>query len=70
MMEDLKPCPFCGERLAPALMIRDASHGLNNMYQIECEIDTGGCGARSGWFFWRDEAVNKWNRRATNEHTD
>lgn len=61
---ELKPCPFCGEKDAVRMMMREGKDGWRNRFFVLCEYDNGGCGAESGWYHYREEAAEAWNRRA------
>lgn len=55
---ELKPCPFCGGK---AEIRRD--HELERMYVVvctNCPTDVGRM-----WFWKKQDAINAWNRRAT-----
>ena len=54
-MAELKPCPFCacGAKAYQAYDVR---------WQVECFV----CHARSWWADTKEEAEEKWNRRAEN----
>lgn len=66
-MSELKPCPFCGARED------DEDEPLHvwwvdkpdGEYMVECDR----CGASISWAnnWLHSEAVEAWNRRATNE---
>ena len=71
-MEKLKPCPFCGEAFAVVQRIID---GCNKRYQVVCDessyrkcanpgVFVYGCGASTGLYDARSEAIDGWNRRA------
>ena len=69
MMEQLKPCPFCGR--TNKLIIHEVSHLLDGtgikQYTVVCNAsgDNTGCGANCGyWHFTKQEAIEAWNRRA------
>ena len=70
MMEQLKPCPFCGDK--PYTQVR------TNADKVVLKIGCGNCGVfltemtLSGTNFTqfnkvRSELIAKWNRRAKNE---
>ena len=63
-MDDLKPCPFCGEKEPVRFMTRKGKDGFRDYFYVLCEYDTGGCGASSGWHHYEDDAVDAWNNRA------
>ncbi len=58
MIEELKPCPFCGSK---SVMLEKGSNG----YQVCCWY----CGARGKYvvarsIFSKERAIDAWNRRA------
>lgn len=55
---ELKPCPFCG---GDAILLRTL--GADRPFHILC-----GCGGRVGWFETEQEAIEAWERRATDEN--
>lgn len=67
---ELKPCPFCGESEPVRMMVRAGKDGWRNRYFILCEYDNGGCGASSGWYHSKEEALESWNRRAEDGISD
>ena len=58
MGENLKRCPFCGEKD----LYVDAGE-YRTAYEIKCVK----CGGRIGYFDTYEEAANAWNRRMNNE---
>lgn len=61
MMEELKPCPFCGNE--PTIRIFKGKDGWRDRYAVICRYDEGGCGAESGLYHYESEAIEAWNRR-------
>jgi len=55
-MTELKPCPFCGSK---AEIYQD----YEGSWTIECTV----CFARSWPRKDKEQAIEAWNRRATNE---
>lgn len=66
-MEALKSCPFCGGE--PTEVVRKGKDGWRDRYAVLCDYEHGGCGAESGWYHYRNEAVEAWNRRSTSKGT-
>ena len=62
--DNLKPCPFCGEKLTTRLMQRVGKDGFRDRFYVLCEYDSGGCGAQSGWYHSIPEAIDAWNHRS------
>lgn len=73
MNEELLKCPFCGN--TESLRVgtdEELESGNSGWYQVCCSayenysigrVD-GGCGSASGYAETREEAIEKWNRRA------
>lgn len=65
--DELEPCPFCGQT-EYIKVIRDSYVG-SGYYAVCCSAErafnepTKGCGATSGYYPTKEEAMNKWNRR-------
>lgn len=59
---ELKPCPFCNN--IPTIRIFVGKDGWRDRYAVLCRYDEGGCGAESGLYHYKEEAVEAWNRRA------
>jgi len=57
----LKKCPFCGTE--PTEIVRKGKDGWRDRFAVLCDYEHGGCGAESGWYHYREEAVDAWNRR-------
>lgn len=74
MSDELKPCPHCGktESLIVGTDEEFGEVGFGEYYQVCCSAymdfssgrNDGGCGASSGYAATREEAIEKWNRRA------
>ena len=64
MREELRHCPFCGNEL-PVIVTRAGRDGWRNRCSVLCDYNDGGCGAEGGWYHYREEAIEAWNRRAT-----
>ena len=58
-MENLKPCPFCGE-------IPTVTHDAQNCetYVIQCANGECACMPVTWWYLTKEEAIEAWNRRA------
>ena len=61
-MEELKPCPFCGNK-EPILMRRAGTNGWRAWFYVLCDWNDGGCGASGQWNHDKEEAVDAWNTR-------
>lgn len=65
----LKPCPFCGKRVAEVKTIQEIclleTDLVNpNYYSIRCNYHKGGCGTTlGGEYETEEEAIEKWNTR-------
>ena len=59
-MSNLKPCPFCGHRMAEVKEIKTASH----LFGVECAA----CNASTGWRSSKKKAVQAWNARTGISH--
>ena len=57
----LKKCPFCGTE--PTEIVRKGKDGWRDRFAVLCDYEHGGCGAESGWYHYREEAADAWNRR-------
>ena len=64
-MEELRRCPFCGHE--PTIRIFKGKDGWRDRYAVICRYDEGGCGAESGLYHYEAEAIEAWNRRASDE---
>lgn len=62
MEEKLKPCPFCGNNEI-TITVRIGKNGFRDRYAVLCDYGDGGCGAESGWYHSKEEAVFAWNQR-------
>ena len=62
-MEEIKPCPFCGESIILFYIVSDGGDcppkGFKEDWAAECEK----CLAEGPWGKSRDEAIEKWNKR-------
>lgn len=60
----LKPCPFCGHE-AMLLNVFET-----DIYVVGCSVDIlcpGYAGKLAPWYFGKELAAAKWNRRGKNE---
>lgn len=62
MSEKLKLCPFCG--FTATVGVYYGKNGWRDRYFVMCRYDEGGCGAESGLYHYKEEAIEAWNRRA------
>lgn len=73
---NLKPCPFCGNDIAPKLLNQnelDYDEVVNPYWTVCCRCNedtlipqnkwTNGCGAMSGYEPTIEKAIEAWNRR-------
>lgn len=79
MNDNLKPCPFCGQTeylvvgtdvdLGVSGEVLEAQSIEPGYYTVCCSAERAfyepprGCGASSGYYPTKEEAMNKWNRR-------
>ena len=63
-MQELKSCPFCGERIGVQLRQPWKNMG-NDLRRKDWIVDCEDCGADSGIFMEKESARKFWNRRAT-----
>lgn len=61
-MEELKPCPFCGNK-QPVMMTRRGQDGWRDYFYVLCDYNDGGCGASGQWNHYADLAAEAWNTR-------
>ncbi len=64
LLEELKPCPFCGKDVAKVTDALELKRD-NDMegYYVVCSAREGGCGASSGWEDTKEDVTKQWNRR-------
>ena len=62
-MPDLVYCPFCGNITTVMLRIETGKDGYVDRYYVLCPDDGIGCGAQSGSYRTKEEAVLAWNHR-------
>jgi hypothetical protein len=76
-MEELKPCPFCGNSVAVGVFDENEmdydSVSENPFFTVCCSVHEHtcqtpnwktGCGAASGYARTKEQAIKKWNRRS------
>ena len=63
----LKPCPFCGNRVA---VEENINFGEPNDFIVYCNPSNGGCGAKTRLCESEEEAIEAWNRRVNDEPID
>lgn len=75
-MNELKPCPFCGgEKIvliscfdeACVRCMEECENCQERVYAYCCSTQQKGCGASSGYFKLKEEALKRWNRRNKND---
>lgn len=71
-MPELIPCPFCGSTTAPTIMNQYEAQWIDNDMNAEdqsmvvcCAAKKFGCGASTGFCDTAEQAVEAWNRRAS-----
>jgi len=65
-MSKLKPCPFCGASGISVHLSRERYETEKIwQYQVICNYNLGGCGASACYSGTEIDAINAWNRRAT-----
>ena len=64
-MNDLKPCPFCGSKIAPDIVKRIQNYVC--WYVVRCYLCKGGCGLEVGSYEndTPEKAASAWNRRVS-----
>ncbi len=60
--EELRPCPFCGNKEAPRY-IQELDVDKGWFVICDAASDAKGCGAKSGWGVTPAMALGKWNKR-------
>lgn len=75
----LRPCPYCGAKVAEIETIKEAEECQHfddeevcpafkpfepcPCKRIVCNVNRGGCGASTGFAWSIERAIEKWNRR-------
>ena len=70
IVTELNPCPFCGSTTAPTVMNQNEAQWLDNDAEnlsmvVCCAAKKFGCGASTGFCDTAEQAVEAWNRRAS-----
>lgn len=70
MMPELQPCPFCGSTTAPTVMNQNEAQWLDNDAKnlsmvVCCAAKKFGCGASTGFCDTAEQAIEAWNKRAS-----
>ena len=67
-MDNLKPCPFCGEKETDTAGLCKTKSILAGsiIYYVSCYK----CLARGPWSLYKKPITKMWNRRAVKEGTD
>jgi hypothetical protein len=70
IVTELNPCPFCGSTTAPTVMNQNEAQWLYNDAEnlsmvVCCAAKKFGCGASTGFCDTAEQAVEAWNRRAS-----
>ena len=68
-MNQLKPCPFCGNtdlELTPYADADWVSHEDcdDEGFFVICNVNSNGCGATSGWKLEETDVIDLWNQRS------
>lgn len=65
MSEELKPCPFCGNKNIKIFSEFDLCEREEKGGQLTaiCPYNDGGCGASGSYEETKEEATKSWNRR-------
>ena len=63
--EYLKPCPHCGFEKPHIRQYAAEDIGFFSKYAVICDYRDGGCGAESGHYNNKIEAISNWNSRIT-----
>lgn len=60
----LRPCPFCGNPYVEFVYYpADGVRLFRGRLAVQCNYDSGGCGAEGGWRHSVEEARDVWNER-------
>jgi Lar family restriction alleviation protein len=65
MTTELKPCPFCGEKMLSADQIREFRNGFDRPVSWQFSCGNQACGAKTEFYVKdRDMAIATWNKQA------
>ncbi len=62
-INDLKPCPFCGQGSPVHMVVQRGTEGWRDRYYVLCDYREGGCGASGGTYHTEAEAFASWQNR-------
>lgn len=68
--QKLKPCPFCGATFGVHLSRERDTPDMNWQYKVVCDYNLSGCGGSGGFSDDPTRAIEAWNRRTNDEHTN
>lgn len=66
-MTDLKSCPFCTSEKAHVFNEYSEDGDTISGCAVFCDDDDATCKANTGWYKTKQEAIDAWNRRASDE---
>ena len=76
MQNELKPCPFCGKKVAHCGTVADIElmdddspdyDWAKDHYAVVCNYNAGGCGTATRGYATVEKAIEAWNRRYGDE---
>ena len=62
-MNKLKPCPFCGSRA----FMRNEKGQIGTIHRVYCGNEDCPVEPETHWYWRKEEAIEAWNRRATDD---
>ena len=67
-MNELKPCPFCGNKSVETaeIFVHTGLHEGGWTWVVRCNFLKGGCGSQCGSRETEEEAIKLWNTRPDN----